>query len=65
MTPMPARKNTETSTIAERMANFAIETGEGMTRLDLKRQGFTEEEIEAFSHEAAIIVAERTTRRVA
>lgn len=62
---MPAKKNTETSTIAERMANFAIETGEGMTRLDLKRQGFTEEEIDNFSHEAAIIVAERSTRRVA
>ncbi len=62
---MPARKNTETRRIAEEMANYAIETGEGITRQDLKSRGYTDEEIDTFSHEAAIIAAERATRRVA
>lgn len=61
------QKSADTSArnIAQEMADFAIETGEGVTRIDLKRQGYTDEQIEQFSHEAAIISAERTTRRVA
>lgn len=59
-----ARK-TDPRNIAQEMADFAIETGDGVTRLDLKREGYTDEQIDAYSHEAAIISAERATRRIA
>lgn len=54
-----------TRNIAEEMANLAIEKGEGISRIELKREGFTEEQIDAFADQAAIIHAERITRRVA
>lgn len=59
------KSDTSARNIAQEMADFAIETGEGVTRIDLKRQGYTDEQIDQFSHEAAIISAERATRRVA
>lgn len=54
-----------TRNIAEEMANLAIEKGEGISRIDLKREGYTDEQIDAYSHQAAILHAERATRRVA
>lgn len=54
-----------TRNIAEEMANLAIEKGEGISRIDLKREGYTDEQIDAHSHQAAILHAERATRRVA
>lgn len=54
-----------TRNIPLEMANLAIEKGEGISRIDLKREGFTDAEIDEFAHEAAILHAERITRRVA
>lgn len=56
---------TTTRNIPEEMANLAIERGEGVSRAELKRAGFSEEQIDAFSDQAAVIAAERATRRVA
>lgn len=54
-----------TRNIPLEMANLAIEKGEGISRAELRREGFTDAQIDEYAHEAAILHAQRTTRRVA
>lgn len=51
--------------IATEMANHALERGEGMTRTEYKRLGYTDEQIDRNQDQAAQLYAQRSTRRVA
>jgi len=47
------------------MADLALERGEGLTRKDFQDLGYTDEQIDAYSQQAAQIHSRRSIRRVA
>ncbi|MGV1791023.1 hypothetical protein [Rhizobium sp. A37_96] len=51
--------------IAQEMADFARERGEGLTRDEYLRLGFTEEQITRHSHDAAVLYAQSLNRMAA
>ncbi|MBW9113132.1 hypothetical protein JNB88_05655 [Rhizobium cauense] len=51
--------------IAHEMADLALERGEGLTRKDFQDLGYTDEQIDAYSQQAAQIHSRRSIRRVA
>lgn len=51
--------------IPAEMADLARERGEGLTRQELRDHGYTDEEIDRHSHDASIVFARSSLRRVA
>ncbi|NLS02297.1 hypothetical protein HGP14_02795 [Rhizobium sp. P32RR-XVIII] len=51
--------------IPAEMAELARERGEGLTKQDLLDHGYTDEEITRHSHDASVLFARSTLRRVA
>ncbi|MBB4277051.1 hypothetical protein [Rhizobium mongolense] len=51
--------------IPAEMAELARERGEGLTRRELREQGYTDEEIDRHHHDASILFARSSLRRVA
>lgn len=51
--------------IPAEMAELARERGEGVTRQELQKHGFTDEEIDRHYHDASILFARGSLRRVA
>ncbi|MBB3315139.1 hypothetical protein FHT77_000981 [Rhizobium sp. BK181] len=50
--------------IAHEMADLALERGEGMTRKDFQDLGYTNEQIDSYSKQAAQIHSRLSVRRV-
>ncbi|MDK4704306.1 hypothetical protein PH562_18785 [Rhizobium sp. CNPSo 4062] len=48
--------------IAQEMADLARERGEGLTKDEYMRQGFTEEQIARHAHDASVLYAQSLNR---
>ncbi len=51
--------------IAQEMADLARERGEGLTKSEFLRLGFTEEQITRYAHDASVLYAQSLNRAAA